>query len=411
MKYSSLLLAAVLTVVSVWAKKPMEESGIAAEVTSPVQLEAIFNAVHELFMPPLPGDAVYIHPETSVYFVDWNSGEWSQELLSQAVGELKTLGGLMYPEYTFYVVLDYNRDLVIYNGEGAPIFRRTVEYGPYFWALNHFGLSDSSELTLAQQELYHAAKLGAEIRVVPVSFAESYLEEEVVVAKQKVLAEQELLMAPISMMSAPLAMGSGIELQMEVERLTNGTVEVLVEWLSSLNSDSLDLFLCSDLVAADWQLQTNFPTAGLTHFDFNDFTTNQASRFYVAGTMYDKDSDGLTSARERFLYKTREDLFSTDSDGLGDGWEILYGFDPFSIAGNDGALGDADNDGFSNLEEQAKGTDPTSPQNNSNTGTVATIRYHYDEDDRLTDFYSGAEVAQKTILTASHNIAEEVSAN
>ena len=41
---------------------------------------------------------------------------------------------------------------------------------------------------------------------------------------------------------------------------------------------------------------------------------------------------------------------------------------------------------------------------------MATLRYYYDEDDRLTDFYSGAEVAQKTILTASHNISEEVSA-
>ena len=109
------------------------------------------------------------------------------------------------------------------------------------------------------------------------------------------------------------------------------------------------------------------------------------------------------------MHKTREDLFSTDGDGLGDGWEIGYGFDPFSTAGNNGALGDADGDGFGNLEEQLNGTDPLDPNGNSTTGTVATIRYYYDEDDRLTDFYSGAEVAQKTILTVSHNSSEEVS--
>ena len=83
---------------------------------------------------------------------------------------------------------------------------------------------------------------------------------------------------------------------------------------------------------------------------------------------------------------------------------------PLSILGINGALGDADNDGFSNLEEQLNDTDPGSVNSGGNTGTVATIRYYYDEDDRLTDFYSDSEVAQKTILTASHNISEEVSA-
>ena len=231
MKYLGLLLAVVLAVGSVWAKKPVKEPVVAADVTSPVQLEDVFNAVHELFLPPLPGDAVYIHPEKQIYFVDWNSGEWPKEWLSQAVGEIKTLGDLMYPEYIFYVLLDYSGDLVICNGEGVIIFRRTVEYDPYFWVLNHFGLSDAAELTLAQRELYHAAKFGAEIRVIPVSFAESYLEEEAVIAEQ---AEEALLAEQASSLRyeeegmAMMSMGSGVELQMEIGR-SNETVEVFVD--------------------------------------------------------------------------------------------------------------------------------------------------------------------------------------
>ena len=34
-----------------------------ADVTSPVQLEAAFYAAHELLLPPLPGDTLYIHSE------------------------------------------------------------------------------------------------------------------------------------------------------------------------------------------------------------------------------------------------------------------------------------------------------------------------------------------------------------
>jgi hypothetical protein len=60
---------------------------------------------------------------------------------------------------------------------------------------------------------------------------------------------------------------------------------------------------------------------------------------------------------------------STDSDGDGmpDDWEIDHGFNPSSAG--DGAL-DADNDGFTNAEEYAAGTDPRNAASRF-TGTVA----------------------------------------
>lgn len=45
-------------------------------------------------------------------------------------------------------------------------------------------------------------------------------------------------------------------------------------------------------------------------------------------------------------------------DGMTDGWEATYGFDPLD---DQHANEDADQDGFTNLEEYIKGTDPTDP--------------------------------------------------
>ncbi len=41
----------------------------------------------------------------------------------------------------------------------------------------------------------------------------------------------------------------------------------------------------------------------------------------------------------------------TDNDGLPDGWEVDHNLDPNSNTGNNGATGDPDNDGLTNLEE------------------------------------------------------------
>jgi T5SS/PEP-CTERM-associated repeat protein len=49
-----------------------------------------------------------------------------------------------------------------------------------------------------------------------------------------------------------------------------------------------------------------------------------------------------------------------DGDGLPNGWEQAHGLDPLSALGDDGALGDPDHDGQSNLAECRTGTDPRS---------------------------------------------------
>src|SRR5213079_895246 len=45
-----------------------------------------------------------------------------------------------------------------------------------------------------------------------------------------------------------------------------------------------------------------------------------------------------------------------DGDGMANGWEQAYGFDPLNAAD---ANADSDGDGFTNLQEFQAGTDPT----------------------------------------------------
>jgi hypothetical protein len=51
----------------------------------------------------------------------------------------------------------------------------------------------------------------------------------------------------------------------------------------------------------------------------------------------------------------------TDGDGLLDNWETEFGLDFTSAEDDDGANGDPDRDGATNVQEQMMGTDPLNP--------------------------------------------------
>ena len=71
---------------------------------------------------------------------------------------------------------------------------------------------------------------------------------------------------------------------------------------------------------------------------------------YRALAASDQDGDGLTYGLE-YLMNTKPNDPDSDNDGLPDGWEWKYGLNPLSSQGRDGATGDPDGDGMTNLME------------------------------------------------------------
>ena len=93
-----------------------------------------------------------------------------------------------------------------------------------------------------------------------------------------------------------------------------------------------------------------------------DFITEEVS------AASDLDGDGLTYGLE-YLINTAATDWDSDNDGLPDGWEWKYGLDPLSATGGDGAVGDPDGDGMSNLQEYSY-LQPTNWDNPATTGVL-----------------------------------------
>lgn len=92
----------------------------------------------------------------------------------------------------------------------------------------------------------------------------------------------------------------------------------------------------------------------------------------------DNDGDGVSDVLETHVYHTDPTKKSTSGDGLSDG-EKLFRYELST------STGDSDGDGFDDVEEIALGQDPKT----ATPGAATTIRYVYDDDDRLTGTYFG----------------------
>ena len=173
---------------------------------------------------------------------------------------------------------------------------------------------------------------------------------------------------------------------------------------ASLPESKLDLFATHDVDTNIWEFIGYYDIAAndtnlLDSVALYIFPFPVMDRLFLTlGSRSDLDGDGLYDAREKLMFGTSPALSDTDGDGLLDGYELAQvpALDPLSA--------DTDHDGYMDGEEMMSGT---SPYLYNNAG--ATIRYYYDDDDRLVGAYSGHDQASSsTSFTPAGNPLRQV---
>ena len=131
--------------------------------------------------------------------------------------------------------------------------------------------------------------------------------------------------------------------------------------------------------AADGLLDSDGDTiANQLEFVFMDLGYDLAVANSAAGFPWhqDPDKDGLSTGTEFLTHLTNPRQPDADGDGLGDGWEIAYGFNPKLDNRSGGPANhhpdaDLDGDGLSNADEEKNGTNPSSPNSDGDAASDA----------------------------------------
>ncbi|AKJ65201.1 hypothetical protein [Kiritimatiella glycovorans] len=120
---------------------------------------------------------------------------------------------------------------------------------------------------------------------------------------------------------------------------------------------------------------------------------------YYADGGFDYDSDGLINADE-YLNGTYPNDTDSEDDGMPDGWEVAGGLDPLT----DDTNGDPDGDGVNNLAEYQGGTHPQIANVSPPGGSQGSLIFRYDDDGRLIESHLNNSSSELYTLTPAHNV-------
>jgi hypothetical protein len=248
----------------------------------------------------------------------------------------KSLIGMMEydcPVYTVTGIEDPStRNVIFINEDGAKIANvaESEGYDPW-WLLNLYH-PDLYTGRYSQQEIkqlkadFDPARVHITWKLLPVEYAEKYGQA---VADIQAQNSAKLLGEGAEGGITPMMMYQGTGMT-NLEIVTCGMVTNGLKLTLAYPDDftnRVDFFTCPDLIASWWDLavdatNVNTSTNFIEWVDTNAMV--QGMRFYSAGNAdVDTDGDGLSDAREKFIYHTNSNTNDTDHDGLHDDYEIL----------------------------------------------------------------------------------------
>ena len=234
------------------------------------------------------------------------------------------------PVYTLVIAEDPDtREIVLANAEGKEIAAVKPEtgYDPYGFMEAQYpglysGLYSAGEVK-ELQAMNDPSRLQITLDLLPADYADAYSQA---VAEEQAKAATSMSkaggMAPMMMYQGPALTNL---LLSAIEKMANGMKLTLAYPWDFTNR--VDFFTCPDLVGNWWNLAvdaTNVNTS-TNWIEWTDTaTTAQTFRCYAAGNAdLDSDGDGISDAREKYLYHTCPTNNDTDGDGLSDYYEIF----------------------------------------------------------------------------------------
>ncbi len=293
-------------------------------------------------------------------------------------------------------------DLVFSDADGADVFRLPPPPGydpldvltPALLARRET-LADAA---LAEfDRAYRADRIRLKVRLLPDTLIPAYCEaERRLEAEQKEAAKTA---TPDLMLMRTLAPG---EFGFEQLSASSAGVELSVRMPASF-SGSLDIYSIENLMTFPWTLETNLTASAGASVGLSLAASGPTRFYHAADAGVDSDGDSLPDARETRLVGTDPTEPDTDGDSLPDGWEALYGLHPAAYSATE-LLSDSDGDGFGAAEEYLRGTSPLAGDEPAPTGTVSTVRYYYDDDDRLLATFLGSSGLSRETRSSSHNL-------
>jgi hypothetical protein len=291
----------------------------ATVTASPTALQARYRTARERILPILPPDPDYkLNPSGGIVVFDpVNFEAWAKVL------EPAELHGVTV--YPVTVTEDpETRYTAFYNGSAELIGYLAPEqdYFPFTWLADrhpeYYAENADPDALAWAEAIYDPARVSVTYYLLPAADVEAMAEAQLAAVK-----EPEFQMN--------MMMGEGLPepvtniVIFAIEKATNG-IALGIGWPDDF-TNKLEVFARSTIATSGWSVaSSSLSTAGTNSLWWVDtsLTSNILTRFYRVGNAdLDSDGDGLTDARESFIWGTNPTNDDSDADGFSDYQEII----------------------------------------------------------------------------------------